>query len=210
MCHTQKSYVFPFPHNSHSSRTEGNPSLPPSLLLACSRNAVLPPPSPPPLILSFISGVLLFFLSFPWSFWPVVLLSQRLFSSLPATGALYPRLLFRSFSRRGNRLSLRRTCSHSLRTIERKRGRKRYFSQTARTSASAVNSRRPDRGENFTKYRSNASRASLGSGRSDHRIKRISYRLPIPSQAKPLHSAIAISRTYIFWILGPGFSIIFR
>lgn len=100
-----------------------------------------------------------------------------------------------------NRLSLRRTCSHSSRTIERKRGRKRYFSRTARTSASAVNSGRPDRGEKFAKYRSNASPASLGGGRSDHRINRTVIGHP--------HQVNCNLRMLFRELIFSGFSIIF-
>ena len=154
VCHTQKSYVFLLRQQT-TPPTEGNLSLPLLPSLASS---------PTPCSTTTTTTLPLFFyrtsqfsfsfslgLSDPLSRFAVPFLfsphSRRI---IPP----YSGLLFRSFSRRGNRLSLRRTCSHSSRTIERKRGRKRYFSRTARTSASAVNSGRPDRSENFAKYRS--------------------------------------------------------
>lgn len=168
VCHTQKSYVFPsaaatppqweillFLFQPYS------PVLHNGVVCQCYPPIPLPPfPSP-----LYRAPHFLFSLSLSFS---------RLFRFRGAFSLLSPPppprparhtltahssiLLFHSFSRRGNRLSLRRTCSHSSGTIERKRGRKRYFSRTVRTSASAVNSG-PNRGENFAKYRSNASRA---------------------------------------------------
>lgn len=190
---------------------EGNPSLPLSPLLACSPTCNHHHQHQP-LFLSFRESCASHF-SFSLSLFLLVSLTR---CSAFAVPFLFPprnrrvippssSLLFRSFSRRGNRLSLRRTCGHSSRTIERKRGRKRYFSRTARTSASAVNSGRPDRGENFAKYRSNASRASLGSGRSDHRINRTVigylYRVRLDLALYDCY----FRQAYIFWVLDRSF-----
>lgn len=180
MCHTQKSYVslppsLP-PAAAATPPAAGNPS---SFTLArLFSNAVatttITAAAALPLLYIGRPTFLFLFLSVLLTRCPAFAAPFLYPPPRPARRVIppYSGLLFRSFSRRGNRLSLRRTCSHSSRTIERKRGRKRYFSRTARTSASAVNSGRPDRGENFAKYRGNASRASLGSGRSDHRINR--------------------------------------
>lgn len=87
VCHTQESYVFPLPQQPLLRRGKSFSS---SFVLI---HPVLQtkPCYPPPLFLSFISDVPLFFLSFSWSFWPVVPISRRLFSSLPASppGASY-------------------------------------------------------------------------------------------------------------------------
>jgi len=149
---------------------EGNPSLPLSPLLACSptpcyhryhRHQSFSPLYRPTFLPLFLFG-----LSDPLS-------RFRLYSSSPQPArhtTLFQSLVPLFF--RAVKIVCPTAFSHSSRTIERKRGRKRYFSRTARTSASAVNFGRPDRGENFAKYRGNGSRASLGSGRSDHKINR--------------------------------------